>query len=148
MTIHLINLLLIALFFVAAFGIDLLLGAVGGARFLTSRTIAALCGGGIAGWLGLGMIQETLPFGSTVLGAGLLCVAAAMWTAVAIRNFRVATPATALAGTVLQVGVGYIVGPAVIVMSVLFMAAMATQFLRLYSPIGGVVPVVNGRPTR
>ena len=148
MTTHLINLLLIALFFVAAFGIDLLLGAVGGARFLTSRTITALCGGGISGWLGFGMIHETLPFGSTALGVGLLILAAAMWTAVAIRNFRVAAPATALAGTALQIGIGYVVGPAVIAMTVLFVAAMATQFLRLFSPIGGVVPVVNGRPTR
>lgn len=148
MNIHLINLLLIALFFVAALGIDLLLEAVGGARFLTSRTITALCGGGIAGWLGIGMMQETLPFGSIVFGGSLLALAMAMWMAVAIRNFRVAAPATAAAGTALQFGIGYVAGPAVIIPSILLVAAITTQFFRLFSPVGGVVPVVNGKPTK
>lgn len=148
MTTHLINLLLIVLFFVGAFGIDLLLKAFGGARFLTSGIIAALCGGGIAGWLGLGMIQEALPFGGSVLGLSLLLLAAAILIAVAIRNFRVAPPATAAAGTALQVGIGYIAGPAMIVLSVLFVAAIATQFLRLFSPVGAIVPVVNGKPAK
>lgn len=148
MSIHLTNLLLIALFFVLAFGIDLLLEAVGGARFLTSQTIIALCCGVISGWVGLGIVQETLPIWGIAHGVGLLALSIAIIIAVVIRNFRAAGPLTAVAGTALQFGIAYFAGPTMIGISILILIAITTHFLRLFSPAGSVVPIINGRPTK
>lgn len=143
--VHLMNMLLILLFVAAVLGADLLLERYGRARFMTWGSIAALVGGGASGWLGLGMVRETLPFGGQTAGIALLVLASVVWIGLIVRNFKVAAPPTALAGTALQAGVGYLAGPSLLFLAMLAALVLSTQIFRLL-PTYRVVATEGGKP--